>query len=182
MLLTLLAVGVLWAQRGGSSSGPGVGALIGMIACPLIIALVVSIVLIAGFWKIFEKAGKPGWAAIVPIYNQIVLLEIIDKPLWWFVLLCIPCVNIVFSILVFLELANKFGKSGGFAAGLILLPVVFVPMLGFGSARYQGGSSAGRRRAVDEEDEDEAPRPKPRRRDDEDDEDRIRKPRRRDDD
>ncbi|MDD3629385.1 MAG: DUF5684 domain-containing protein [Actinomycetota bacterium] len=97
-----------------------------------------SILLIVSLWKIFTKAGKPGWASIVPIYNTIVMLEIAGKPIWWIILLFIPVVNLVISIIVIVELANKFGKSGGFAAGLIFLPVIFYPILAFSSAKYTG--------------------------------------------
>src|SRR5690606_16586713 len=73
------------------------------------------VVLIAAMWKIFTKAGKPGWAAIVPFYNIIVLLEIVGRPLWWFVMLLIPLVNIVFAFLLTIDLAKSFGKGIGFA-------------------------------------------------------------------
>ncbi len=89
-------------------------------------------------WKIYEKAGKPGWAAIIPIYNMIVLLEIVGKPLWWFLLLLIPGVNIVVSVLVYIELSKSFGKDTAFAIGLLLLSFIFYPILAFGSARYLG--------------------------------------------
>jgi hypothetical protein len=98
----------------------------------------VAVLLIASLWRIFAKAGKPGWASIVPIYNTIVLLQITGKPIWWIILLFIPVVNIVISIIVMVELANRFGKSGGFAAELILLPIIFYPILGFSSAKYSG--------------------------------------------
>ena len=111
---------------GGVSAGVG------------IVYLAIIILMIASMWKIFTKAGKPGWAAIIPIYNIIVLLEIIDKPLWWIILMFIPFVNIVMSIIVTVELAKKFGQGAGFAVGLILLAPIFYPILGFGSARYQG--------------------------------------------
>src|ERR1700722_3077522 len=100
--------------------------------------IVVVVVSIAGLWKTFEKAGKPGWAAIVPIYNMIVLLEIAGKPIWWILLLFIPCVNIVVLVLVCIDLAKNFGQGAGFGIGLWLLPFIFYPMLGFGSAKYQG--------------------------------------------
>ena len=95
------------------------------------------IVAIAGQWKMFEKAGKPGWACIVPIYNIVVLLEIVRKPVWWILLMLIPVVNLVILIIVYIELAKAFGKSGGFAVGLILLSFIFIPILGFGDAQYQ---------------------------------------------
>jgi hypothetical protein len=100
--------------------------------------LALGILMIAAMWKVFAKAGKPGWAAIVPIYNLIVLLEIVGKPLWWVVLMFIPVVNLVVGIIVLLELAKAFGKGAGFAIGLLLLPIVFYPILGFGNATYLG--------------------------------------------
>ena len=75
------------------------------------------LLVIASLWKIFVKAGKPGWAAIVPIYNLVVLLEIVGKPIWWIVLFLIPCANIVAAVLVALGLAKSFGKETGFAIG-----------------------------------------------------------------
>ena len=102
----------------------------------LIVYLAIIVVMIAGMWKIFTKAGKPGWACIIPIYNVIVLLQIVGKPLWWIVLLLIPFVNFIVAIILAIELAKVFGKSGGYAIGLILLPFVFYPILGFGDARY----------------------------------------------
>jgi Na+/melibiose symporter-like transporter len=102
-----------------------------------LISLAILVAVFAGFWKMFEKAGKPGWAAIVPFYNIYVLLLIAGKPAWWLVLYLIPLVNIIIAIIVTIAIAKKFGKSGGFVVGLILLPVVFYPILGFGDARYQ---------------------------------------------
>jgi hypothetical protein len=89
-------------------------------------------------WKIFEKAGKPGWAAIVPIYNIIVLLEIVGKPTWWIILMLIPIVNLIVLILVWHQLSLSFGKDGLYTVGLILLGIVFFPMLAFGEAKYVG--------------------------------------------
>ena len=103
-----------------------------------IIYLAVIIVIIAAFWKVYAKAGKPGWAAIVPIYNLIVLLEIVGRPLWWFFLFLIPGVNFIIGIIVYIDLAKSFGKSAGFGIGLLLLGFVFFPILGFGDAEYQG--------------------------------------------
>jgi len=100
-----------------------------------VIALVV--LMIGSIWKVFTKAGKPGWACIVPIYNVIVLLEIAGKPLWWIILMIIPLVNIVIAILLAIEVAKKFGQSSGFGLGLAFLPFIFYPVLGYGSARYQ---------------------------------------------
>jgi hypothetical protein len=88
-------------------------------------------------WKIFTKAGEPGWAAIVPIYNFIVLLKIAGKPAWWFILMLLPFVNIVILAMVCISLAKNFGKSAGFGWGLFLLGIIFGPILAFGDARYQ---------------------------------------------
>jgi hypothetical protein len=100
--------------------------------------LLIVLVVIVGMWKVFEKAGHPGWAAIVPIYNLIVLLQIAGKPLWWIVLLFIPVANIIAAILISIAVAEKFGKGVGFGLGLAFLGAVFYPILGFGDAKYGG--------------------------------------------
>jgi len=100
--------------------------------------LAVAVVSLVSYWKIFTKAGKPGWAAIVPIYNILVMLEIIGRPMWWIVLLFIPFVNIVAAFIVANDLAKAFGKTIGWTLGLIFLPVIFYPMLAFGNAKYGG--------------------------------------------
>jgi hypothetical protein len=117
---------------------PGAGAAAGMAAGLIIIYVIIGLLMIISMWKIYTKAGKPGWAVIIPIYNAIVLLEIVGKPLWWIILMLIPLVNIIISIIVTVELAKKFGQGVGFAIGLILLSIIFYPILAFGSAKYQG--------------------------------------------
>lgn len=102
-----------------------------------LIEIAIAVVIIAGIWKVFVKAGKPGWAAIIPIYNFIVLLEIAGKPIWWIILMFIPIVNLVIAILVSIEVAKNFGKGPGFGVGLALLGFIFFPILGFGDAQYQ---------------------------------------------
>jgi Family of unknown function (DUF5684) len=104
----------------------------------IVIILAVVVFLIAAMWKIFEKAGQPGWAAIVPIYNLYVLLKIVGKPGWWIILFLIPIVNYVFIIWTYNMLSKSFGKDEAFTAGLVLLGIVFFPILGFGAARYLG--------------------------------------------
>ena len=96
----------------------------------------IVVVMIAAMWKVFQKAGKPGWAAIVPIYNVMVLLEIVGKPMWWLILFFIPFVNFIVAIIVLFQLAKNFGKGGGFAIGLLILPPIFYSVLAWGSARY----------------------------------------------
>jgi hypothetical protein len=107
-----------------------------------IVYFAVIALVIVSMWKVFAKAGKPGWAAIIPIYNWVVILEIIGKPVWWVILLFIPLVNIAIAILAFIELAKVFGKSPGFGVGMAFLPFVFFPILAFSDARYVGASSA----------------------------------------
>ncbi|ANE52709.1 DUF5684 domain-containing protein [Flavisolibacter tropicus] len=104
----------------------------------ILFAFAFVIFLIASQWKVFEKAGQPGWACIVPIYNTYVLLKIAGKPGWWLLLLFVPFVNIVFAIWTVNMISKSFGKDEGFTAGLILLGFVFWPILGFGSAQYLG--------------------------------------------
>ena len=93
---------------------------------------------VASFWALFTKAGRPGWAALVPIYNTVVMLEIAGRPAWWLLLLLIPFVNFVVLLVVFTDLARSFGEGPGVGIGLAFLPIVFAPMLGFGPARYVG--------------------------------------------
>ena len=108
----------------------------------LIIQLAIVAFFLAVMWKIFEKAGKPGWAAIIPIYNIIVLLEIVGRPVWWIVLLLIPIVNIVVGFLLALDLSRSFGHDLAFALGLFFLGFLFYPILAFGSDTYRGPAAA----------------------------------------
>jgi len=104
----------------------------------IVIYLAIIILMIISMWKIFTKAGKPGWACIIPIYNIIVLLQIIGKPWWWLLLFCIPIVNIVFVIWMTNLLSKSFGKEVGFTLGLIFLSFIFYPILGLGDSKYNG--------------------------------------------
>jgi uncharacterized protein DUF5684 len=104
---------------------------------PGIIALVLVVALLAGLWATFVKAGKPGWAAIIPIYNVIVLLDIAGRPLWWILLFFIPIVNFIVAIVIGIDVAKNFGKGAGFGLGLALLGFIFYPILGFSDAQYR---------------------------------------------
>jgi hypothetical protein len=90
------------------------------------------------WWKVFSKAGQPGWASIIPIFNAYVLCKVAGRPGWWVILTFIPLVNFIIWIILCLDVAKYFGKGAGFGIGLILLPIIFYPILGFGSAQYQG--------------------------------------------
>jgi len=102
--------------------------------------LVVMVVVIAGLWKVFVKAGQPGWASIIPIYNTYCLIKIAGKEWWWLLLCFIPLVGLIIFIIISVEVAKNFGKGGGFAVGLVFLPFIFYPILGFGDATYIGGT------------------------------------------
>lgn len=110
----------------------------GVFAAMMIPFFIIWLITVIGLWKVFTKAGKPGWAAIIPIYNAIVLIEITGKPIWWIVFLFLPCVNFVFGIWILNLLSKSFGQSEGFTVGLILLPMIFFPVLGFGNYQYLG--------------------------------------------
>ncbi|MGH9398842.1 MAG: DUF5684 domain-containing protein [Thermoanaerobaculia bacterium] len=102
-----------------------------------LVILAIVVLTAAGMWKAFAKAGKPGWAAIVPIYNMIVILQIAGKPIWWLILYLIPLVNVIVVILVGIGVARNFGKGTGFGIGLAALGPIFYPILGFGDAQYR---------------------------------------------
>ena len=117
---------------GVSTSSGLTGAIAAMGLFFWILSMAVGILKIVSLWKIFKKAGKPGWASIVPIYNIYIMCEIAEKEWWYILLLCVPFVNIYAIIVLYNGMAKKFGKGGGFVVGMILLPVVFFPMLAFG--------------------------------------------------
>jgi Family of unknown function (DUF5684) len=108
-----------------------------------LIYLAVVAAYIIGFWMLFSKANQPGWAAIIPFYNIYVLMKVVGRPGWWLILYLIPLVNIIVHIVVMLDLAKSFGRSSGFAVGLIFLPFIFIPILGFGDAQYVGPAAGG---------------------------------------
>jgi hypothetical protein len=91
---------------------------------------------IAALWTLFDKAGFPGWAAIVPFYNLYIFCKVADKSGWWVLLLFVPFISIVFWVLIYIAIAQNFNKGIGFMIGLILLPFIFVPILAFGNATY----------------------------------------------
>jgi hypothetical protein len=120
-------------------SGGMIAAIFAVLFIPL---LIIGLICLISQWKIYTKAGKPGWAAIVPVYNYIVWLEIIGKPMWWLaILLLVPCVNFIFLIWMLNLLSKSFGKSEGFTVGLFFLPFIFFPILAFGGAQYLGPSA-----------------------------------------
>ena len=111
----------------GSSAADGIGAV-------LYLAIIIFYIVV--FWKIYEKAGRPGWAAIIPIYNVYIYCKVAGRPGWWIVLFLIPFVNIVIAAIVAIDVAKHFAKSTGFGVGLWLLSFIFAPILAFGPATY----------------------------------------------
>lgn len=100
------------------------------------IALIVFV--IVAKWKVYEKAGQEGWAAIIPFYRFYILLKMVGKPEWWFLLLFVPVVNLVVVIYVLHLLSESFGHEIGFTLGLLFLGFIFYPILGFGDSKYLG--------------------------------------------
>ena len=107
----------------------------------IIFGLLVALLMIVAMWKVFTKAGQPGWASIIPIYNIYIWCKIVGRPWWWILLMLIPFVNFIVAIILCIDLAKSFGKGVGFGIGLALLGIIFFPILGFGSAQYQGPSA-----------------------------------------
>ena len=97
----------------------------------MIFALVASVVMVVSMWKMFDKAGKPGWTAIIPIYNIYIMCEIAGKEWWYILLLCVPLVNIYAMFVIYDGIAKKFGKTTGFTIGMMFLPFIFFTILGF---------------------------------------------------
>ncbi|MGH9304494.1 MAG: DUF5684 domain-containing protein [Acidimicrobiales bacterium] len=132
----------LLAGLGASILGAAASAQSDVVLFVVILALVV--LEIAAMWRIFEKAGRPGWAAIVPVYNMYVLLKVVGRPGWWLLLLLVPILNWIVLIVVLYDLSCSFGKGVGFTAGLVLLGFIFYLILGFGSAQYLGPAARNR--------------------------------------
>ena len=129
----------------------------------MLVMLAFIIPMIIGMWKVFDKAGQAGWKCLVPVYNLVVMLKIVGKPMWWVICItgsafvsvlgtalgmagmiylifsfALTILCWVFSIWMLNMMSKSFGKEEGFTAGLVLLPFIFIPILGFGSSRYEG--------------------------------------------
>lgn len=102
----------------------------------IVFALALIVVSLIGMWKVFTKAGKPGWAAIVPFYNAYCLFEMTFGNGWLFLLCFVPCVGTVMMVILCFKLAQAFGKGIGFGLGLLFFDFIFMMILGFGDAEY----------------------------------------------
>ena len=108
-----------------------------------VFGFVIFVIVVTAVWRIFEKAGKPGWTAIIPFYNIIVLLEIVGKPWWWLLLMIfVPLGNFIWGIWAINLLSLSFGKNQGFTVGIYFLPFIFLPILGYGVSDYKGPAGA----------------------------------------
>lgn len=141
----MLSASPAWCQAetasdpaGNAAAGGIIALMMGFLMMWLGFILLIGVVVAIGMWKVFEKAGKPGWAAFIPIYNWIMMMEITGKPTWWVALLFVPIVQFVVMFIVEGELAERFGQSSAYALGLFFLPFIFYPILGFGPAQFQG--------------------------------------------
>jgi hypothetical protein len=104
----------------------------------VVAALLWALLVIIGWWKIFEKAGEAGWKSIIPFYNIYTMLRIVGQPGWMLIGFLIPFINIILFIIVMGNLAKSFGRGIGTILGLIFLNPIFSLILGFGSATYTG--------------------------------------------
>lgn len=110
----------------------------GTSAVLIVVYLVIVLLEVAAVWLVFTKAGQPGWASIIPIYNLVVWMRIAGRPGWWVILSFIPFVNFIVGIIVLFDVARSFGKGAGFAIGMLFLSFIFIPILGFGGSKYLG--------------------------------------------
>jgi len=102
------------------------------------VSIAYTLFILVASWILYEKAGEPGWALLVPFYNLYLFNRMAGKPGWWLILWFLPFVNLVVPILVCLALAEKFGKGVEYGLGIVFLGFIFLPMLAFGDAEYEG--------------------------------------------
>jgi hypothetical protein len=130
----MLASFTSFATLAQNSPEESMGALIFWLA--FIVLIVVSL------WKVFTKAGQPGWAAIIPIFNLYIMCKVAGRPGWWVLLMFIPIINFIVGIILSVDIARSFGRGLGFGIGLAFLGIIFYPILAFGSSEYQGPAAA----------------------------------------
>jgi hypothetical protein len=128
----IVAMVGLAQQRTDGGAGGAAGSLV---------SLLLGILFIAAMWVIFTKAGRPGWAAIIPIYNTLQMIWLVGRPWWWLLLLLVPILNIIIGIILLNDLSASFGHGVGFTLGLIFLAPIFFLVLAFGSSQYRGTSA-----------------------------------------
>lgn len=119
--------------------------ILGLMAAYFAIVITLALIFLAAGWRIFTKAGHPGWAVLIPVYNLYVYTQVAKRPGWWLLLYfagLIPVVGsigvIVVGLLDSLRIAKLFGKGSVFGIGIFLFSPIFLLILGFGSADYDG--------------------------------------------
>lgn len=120
-----------------------IGGIFAMMAGMIIAMMVLMIFMIIVNWKLFEKAGFKGYESLIPGHNFVVMIQIAGKPISYFFLMLIPFANIYYMIKMIHGISKSFGKGAGFTWGLVLLPIIFLPMLVWGDAEYRGVSEEG---------------------------------------
>ncbi len=120
-------------QETSSSGGSGAVFAVGVVVWIAFLAIY-----IVSLWKIFSKMGQPGWSGIIPILNYVVIARLSGKAWWYGLLPIVPCIGVIFVIILLFDLSKLFGHGGGFTVGLVLLPIIFLPILAFGDSVYQG--------------------------------------------
>lgn len=124
----------------GTSNLSGLETILGGMLLVIYLVVVINTILsIIAMWKIYTKAGKPGWASIIPIYNIVVLFEIVGLE-WWHVLIAIfvPFAFLVYLIVINVKLAKVFGQGTGMILLLIFIPIIGQLVLAFGKSTYNG--------------------------------------------
>ena len=104
----------------------------------LCLGLLLFLLELVALWTLFEKANQPGWGAIIPIYNMVLLFRVGGQSGWWVLALLIPLVNAIVGIWIWIEVAKNFGRSTLFGLCLAFLQFIFLPILAFGSSEYIG--------------------------------------------
>lgn len=100
------------------------------------LGLILFLIELFSLWAVFEKANQPGWGAIIPIYNAVLLFRVGGQSGWWVLALLILLVNAIVGIWIWLQVAENFGRSWLFGLGLAFLQIIFLPILAFGSSEY----------------------------------------------
>ena len=138
LFIHMTTANFLFAQIDGMPSEVELNPMV--ILLPMLVGFIIFSVVVGAimWWGMFTKAGKPGWASMVPLYNVVVWLGIIGRPWWWLIAMMIPMIGLIPAVIACLDTAKAFGKEAGFGVGLLLLGFIFFPILSWGSAQYQG--------------------------------------------
>lgn len=128
-----------------SSDMVDTGLILGTIM--FVLGILAVVLLIYGYFlgRVLQKAGKPLWVGFVPIYNLIIVLEIVGRPMWWIILLLVSPLNLIFGFVVNIDLAKSYGKDTTYGVLLTLLPFIMLPVMALSSdIEYKGPSAEGK--------------------------------------